>query len=1145
MMNQNHRFAQLLTDGVKAIKLRQHKTTIQVVHDEIGYALGKNGGSMVEYWRKGHIPASILEVERLAEEIVARSGLGQEWLLEFLKSAGHPYPEAFCQRLFAQPPAAPVSSQPSATLQADHLSPSLTWATLHQGCQQVTQKRTITLFKKFIQPIYQPRSEALAEFDRFLSTEHRFFVLVGKSGIGKSSFLVHRLIDLAGRQNEVCVLLYESHAFLPGQVFVGETIHQDFLGVLPGLPVHPSLFWNEVARTITDHGGQLILMVDAINENLDPLLLLQQLIYLADTLPVFPRMDRSWLKIILTSRAQVWRMLIRRPTFDGHKFYAPLVSLEGASADEGDPVSSATTLNRFTSAELPLVYQRYQQYYNLRTSFEHLTENYRTLLQDPLILNLLAKTYMNQEMRGLPQKRKILDDYLQALLLSRRLHPEDVYLLENEMVPRLVDGQVNQLSIDALAGENTYSGHSLYDLFFGPRLLAGALQPDTPFAHLVDSEILAVPDVEGGGVLRFQHEGVYEYFGSRYLVRLASALASQPRESVDEQLSRVKAAWYAQLIQQVQNKHYMWGVIQQALYLEVTVQHDSNLLASLLHLSPDRLTKTIIARILVELGRDDTNAAMTVLNDLLDRRLGLHDSVQKSITNRFRRPAYTSAEMILARQIALEVARQLGLDSILLQYACSEIEPVRQYAIQQILYLWYQDEERCLRLLMALAEYVQPFHRLGFVSRSYRSLVSLGHISLFIVLSNYRAEEESQVKGLKQVRASWQPVIERLFYFDPTTNQVATALERLRPPLRDLFIFKVITPFFTRALRAPGRATLNSNLAEFQAFYKLPAEYRDKVSHLLQFLEPECSLNLQEYYPLILEVARQGNRLPCMVVEYGLRCQHFHGAPDVLSFLQQLFVVVLEAAQAVHPSGLAPAPNLMMASILETMFTLADNLGGTVNQSALDAYGTMMVTFYDYGDGLWVQGLYGKYMINHFAKFVSVYHRRYNSLPEELILKYTDRLCQEKESPFAAHFLVDIQTLLTNPGYTWAGLEILKHVIDFQGQSEVDEKIFTLLARFGGMYPERLDTFLVNIQAPLDFRKRLDAMETPEHVSNVFFLYGITGGSVLDRSPLLWRELAWIFKTAFQCTTLSQLTMRMIQHAINLIYGSSVFQVPR
>jgi len=68
------RFAQLLTQAVRRITLLED-SKIQIIQDELGYALGRDaGGSSIEYWRKGHVPSNLAEIEDLARELVQRGG---------------------------------------------------------------------------------------------------------------------------------------------------------------------------------------------------------------------------------------------------------------------------------------------------------------------------------------------------------------------------------------------------------------------------------------------------------------------------------------------------------------------------------------------------------------------------------------------------------------------------------------------------------------------------------------------------------------------------------------------------------------------------------------------------------------------------------------------------------------------------------------------------------------------------------------------------------------------------------------------------------------------------------------------------------------------------------------------------------------
>ncbi len=100
------KFAQLLTRAVYNIRIDGAKTarkTIGMVQDELGYTLGREGGSCIEYWRKGNIPTSLADLENLARELVRQAALTPEELKQFLESAGHPRSVDFYHELCPTP----------------------------------------------------------------------------------------------------------------------------------------------------------------------------------------------------------------------------------------------------------------------------------------------------------------------------------------------------------------------------------------------------------------------------------------------------------------------------------------------------------------------------------------------------------------------------------------------------------------------------------------------------------------------------------------------------------------------------------------------------------------------------------------------------------------------------------------------------------------------------------------------------------------------------------------------------------------------------------------------------------------------------------------------------------------------------------
>jgi hypothetical protein len=114
-------FADLLSEAVHRIRLCEYNKPISVIHDELGYALGRQGGTAIAYWRKGHVPKPA-DLEKLARELIRRSDLDRAWLQRFLQAAHYPYPENLLAALFPtemdvhsiamHTPPAPVSNLP-------------------------------------------------------------------------------------------------------------------------------------------------------------------------------------------------------------------------------------------------------------------------------------------------------------------------------------------------------------------------------------------------------------------------------------------------------------------------------------------------------------------------------------------------------------------------------------------------------------------------------------------------------------------------------------------------------------------------------------------------------------------------------------------------------------------------------------------------------------------------------------------------------------------------------------------------------------------------------------------------------------------------------------------------------------------------
>ncbi|MEN6481832.1 MAG: ATP-binding protein [Anaerolineaceae bacterium] len=97
MNRSENRFAEILQNAIDRIAFIK-KRTKQSIYDELGYDLGRQGGSAIQYWIYHHrIPAKMEDAESLARILYQLNGWNNcDEIIQFLQSAGHIDPEVFC-----------------------------------------------------------------------------------------------------------------------------------------------------------------------------------------------------------------------------------------------------------------------------------------------------------------------------------------------------------------------------------------------------------------------------------------------------------------------------------------------------------------------------------------------------------------------------------------------------------------------------------------------------------------------------------------------------------------------------------------------------------------------------------------------------------------------------------------------------------------------------------------------------------------------------------------------------------------------------------------------------------------------------------------------------------------------------------------
>ena len=153
-----------------------------------------------------------------------------------------------------------------------------------------------TVQEKYNSKLYLQRNKIRSAFDDFLSSEKKGFVLVGKSGVGKSNFILALADEFGSDHRDICLLMYDA-ANLDLQITLNDLITEGFNNYLHLKEKETENVWHEISRIDDIREKKVILCIDAINENEQGQKLLRQLNELIQE-------PWPWLKVIITSRAR-------------------------------------------------------------------------------------------------------------------------------------------------------------------------------------------------------------------------------------------------------------------------------------------------------------------------------------------------------------------------------------------------------------------------------------------------------------------------------------------------------------------------------------------------------------------------------------------------------------------------------------------------------------------------------------------------------------------------------------------------------------------------------------------------------------------------------------------------------------------------
>jgi hypothetical protein len=346
------------------------------------------------------------------------------------------------------------------------------------------------------------------DLDRFLQGHWSAIVVVGQSGMGKSTMVAHLSAQYASGGN-VC-------AFFQGSQLtsVDQLDNDIILRLLDDDTVSPAQFWTCISAEAVRRSKYVILFVDAVNEFNDaggeyrPAHLMHKLNRLV--LRAFKQYPR--IKIVITCRPETWNRGLERfrEEFD-----------DEVSAEAYYGGVAGVTLSLFGEDEFQRAYDRYRIARSIRTPYEGLSELARYHLRDPFLLRIATEAYEGQEIPRDLDTGKIFD------LFANEKKLRGLTEAINDIVAEMFDGgEPGEVQRVAILRDADLQAHN--------RALFDALNTENPGScgyRLKEANVLRETTIITGRLvarsvcqLRFTYDRFAQYLLSNELIAHVEAL---------------------------------------------------------------------------------------------------------------------------------------------------------------------------------------------------------------------------------------------------------------------------------------------------------------------------------------------------------------------------------------------------------------------------------------------------------------------------------------------------------------------------------------------------------------------------------------------------------------------------------------------
>lgn len=984
----------------------------------------------------------------------------------------------------------------------------LSWGAVRGAAREITKEQMEGVQKKYNEVLYLQREEVFKKFEDFLRSDKGCFVLTGKSGVGKSNFV----LSLAGvfAENEKIEVLTYNGARLETLGGLVEKISQDLSKSIqmPG-EVSVNLF-AELDKNEDMHERQLLLIFDAINENSDPRGVLQRIDQLAG------QVRYPWLKILVTSRPEGWRTMKRGLSLVEDRYYRE----KGSQEISVELEEFAVKLEPFEREELQGVYEKYRKVFGLLTIYADLKPAIRDALRDPLVLRLISEVYKDHAIPDHIQVNEIYKLYIDSLINSGRLYREDIYLLEQELMPLMIRQGIyeNTLTAAQIQMAKTGDRRPLWELLHNTDMLGSGQRVNAAYVRLRDAELLDESGVGLDYVINFKYERFYEFFAGRRLYQTAKEITN----GVDIYLAAAE---------HLNAKVFLWGALVQALVLELKDGNISslNLLAG--KTAENRLLRSALVEVLVRFGEGEAKKAKDAILQLVGQLTPAPANFFAELWYLLRPVKDEVQHDRPQKMIAVEAAARLGMTDLLEELAVGNSPWLRNLAAQNIFYMWKRDRQAGMKVLDGLSYRVRGKYGLPDIGAAESMLALTGAIL---------GVEHKDPATLDGLLTMGRRALRRILYLTEL-DQETTWVTRIRKTLIGVLynlVTGAILKFVLRIMSGWDKSTWAS-LQGLEHFFTLPVERKEKVKIMIPFVDYD-EPGLENQVNNMIEIFEWGDQIAQVIVEFSLIGNGVKDFDGTLKVVEKIIEFGISCqpprfwiGHPIYDLGIISAAHLESSN--PDLLELADKMIEAIQSNPVDFL---------------KQAQKDRLGLDYNLAICTAIHPAvyyiYTKRPEvtALIQKYLDRAMKEHDEQYLVDYIRDFKALF-EMGYYQLTLSAIRPISNYDS-TRVHQAIGDLIVRAKNYDPEYVEDILLRGDFPQEIASRALATPADEQIINLLtyqlatIVYDLF---VLGPKPLR-NELKWLFTKALELSSFEELVSLIIQEMLNIVLGEVVFTVP-